>query len=187
MMSTPAAKRRRRDAANHALSKPFRSPFKGTLKSSNASSTGVNSTQKSTVTNSCHSNSVTKQTPSKTPALASDSVKSNKPGLRKPCISPKTVAVLNHDPEVSALLKIQHTLEKQLKGYQENLDIAEQARKIERESRERGNGEELDGELTDLIRKWTLASRQAAEELFSKVQDRVNRLERTAFLVLDQL
>jgi hypothetical protein len=57
----------------------------------------------------------------------------------------------------------------------EQLETAEQARKIERESRVRNEGGEVDDELVKLIGKWRGASRQAAEELFGKVRDRVNR------------
>ena len=57
----------------------------------------------------------------------------------------------------------------------EELDAAEQARKIETESRKKDPEGEIDGELVELIEKWKGASRQAAEELFGKVRDRVNR------------
>ena len=62
----------------------------------------------------------------------------------------------------------------------EGLDVAEQARKIEAESRRKsvvGGGVEVevDGELVELIGRWTAASRQAAEELFGQVRDKVNR------------
>jgi len=53
--------------------------------------------------------------------------------------------------------------------------MAEQARKIERESKKKGDGEVVDAELIELAGKWKMASRQAAEELFGKVRDRVNR------------
>ncbi len=55
------------------------------------------------------------------------------------------------------------------------LDTAEQARKIEAESAKKDPDVEIDGELLQLIEKWKAASRQAAEELFGKVRDRVNR------------
>lgn len=58
----------------------------------------------------------------------------------------------------------------------EELEAAEQARKIERDSWERDPKGEVDGELVVLIGKWRGASRQAAEELFGMVRDRVNRL-----------
>jgi len=78
---------------------------------------------------------------------------------------------LNADPDVAPLLKTQRELERQLREVKEELEGAEQARKIERES---GEGE-IDGELVELIEKWRGASRLAAEELFGKVRDRVNR------------
>lgn len=57
----------------------------------------------------------------------------------------------------------------------EELEQAEQARKIEMESRTKDPEAEVDGDLVVLIEKWTGASRLAAEELFGKVRDRVNR------------
>lgn len=57
----------------------------------------------------------------------------------------------------------------------EDLDIAEQARKIELASRKNDTDRAVDGELVGLIEKWTNASQQAADELFGKVRDRVNR------------
>lgn len=83
-------------------------------------------------------------------------------------------AALNADPDIAPLLKKQRELEKQLKEVREQLDMAEQARKIERESKKKG-GMVVDAELIELAEKWKMASRQAAEELFGKVRDRVNR------------
>jgi len=71
-------------------------------------------------------------------------------------------------------LKKQRELEKQLKEVREELDAAEQARKIEKDSKKKGDSI-VDGELIELTGKWKMASRQAAEELFGKVRDRVNR------------
>lgn len=89
---------------------------------------------------------------------------------------------LNSDPDIVPLLRVQRELEKQLREVKEELEIAEQARKIEYESakwtRRDGDGEgedEIDGELVELIEKWRGASRLAAEELFGMVRDRVNR------------
>ena len=71
-------------------------------------------------------------------------------------------------------MKKQRELEKQLKEVREELDAAEQARKIEKDSKKKGDSI-VDGELIELTGKWKMASRQAAEELFGKVRDRVNR------------
>lgn len=62
-----------------------------------------------------------------------------------------------------------------MRELKEDLETAEQARKIERDSFKRDPGGEIDGELVELMEKWKGASRQAAEELFGKVRDRVNR------------
>lgn len=66
-------------------------------------------------------------------------------------------------------------MEKTLRELKEELETAEQARKIERDSAKRDDGE-IDGELVELIEKWKGASRLAAEELFGKVRERVNRM-----------
>jgi len=58
----------------------------------------------------------------------------------------------------------------------EELEAAEQAKKIEANSRKKDPEGEIDGELVELIGKWRGASRQAAEEMFGLVRDRVNRL-----------
>lgn len=73
------------------------------------------------------------------------------------------------------MLREQRELEKELKGVIEELDTAEQARKIEAESEKKNPDGEIDEELIELIEKWKGASRLAAEELFGKVRDRVNR------------
>ena len=83
--------------------------------------------------------------------------------------------MLNADPDIAVLLKAQRELERQLRGVKEELEQAEQARKIERESRKKDPDGEVDGDLVVLIEKWSGASRLAAEELFGKVRDRVNR------------
>ncbi len=62
-----------------------------------------------------------------------------------------------------------------MREVKEELEQAEQARKIERESRKKGLNGDVDGDLVVLVEKWRGASRLAAEELFGKVRDRVNR------------
>lgn len=91
---------------------------------------------------------------------------------------------LNHDPEVTQLLRAQRELEKQLREVKEQLETAEQALKIEAESRKASTSGVIDIELVALTEKWKGASRQAAEELFGKVRDRVNRF---VFLMHPQL
>lgn len=183
-MSTPAAKRRRRDVANFTLSKPFRSPFKKPPTINNESSLESDSTSNTAKTGpSCCSKaleSIPDKKKSHTSSFRLGSRSSYNYCTKRKQFSPRTTAILNEDPDVSPLLRIQQNLEKQLRGLNEQLDIAEQAKKIEHESSKKGF-EEIDGELIELIIKWTSASRQAAEELFSKVQDRVNRSVRFLF------
>lgn len=179
-MSTPAAKRRRIDAASSTLSKPFRSPVKTPLKSP----LKTDGTEPATPSNLNSSFSATPAVP-KNPAAAKTAIvippalkKGNGTTTPRPAraikayASPRETAALNADPDIAPLLKVQRELEKQLKDVKAQLEAAEQAKKIESQAKDG----EVDGELVELVEKWTGASRQAAEELFAKVRDRVNRM-----------
>ena len=179
-MSTPAAKRRRIDAASHTLSKPFRSPFKMPFKSplkaapSDTNSATPSQCTKSSITSTSNLLDARKTANLRDPAASSATpIPASLP--KKTFSSPVLTAALNTDPEIAPLLRAQRELEKQLREVKEELDAAEQARKIETESRKKDPDGEIDGELVELIGKWKGASRQAAEELFGKVRDRVNR------------
>jgi Swi5-dependent recombination DNA repair protein 1 len=97
------------------------------------------------------------------------------PNAKKTFSSPGQAAALNADPDIAPLLRAQRELEKQSREVKEELDTAEQARKIEADSAKKNPDAEIDGELLELIEKWRAASQQAAEELFGKVRDRVNK------------
>ncbi|RKF63796.1 Swi5-dependent recombination DNA repair protein 1 [Erysiphe neolycopersici] len=177
-MSTQAAKRRRRDVANFTLSKPFRSPFKRPPTTTNMPTLELNPICKIENTESSYCSEALETIPNRKHSYSSFQLgprSSHNCLSKRKQFSPRTTAILNEDPDVSPLLRIQHNLEKQLRELNEQLDIAEQAKKIEEESSKKGF-KDVDGELSELITKWTIASRQAAEELFSKVQDRVNRM-----------
>jgi Swi5-dependent recombination DNA repair protein 1 len=176
-MSTPAAKRQRIDAASHALSKPFRSPLKVSL------ATTIPHDLPSQKLGSCFDDNHSKDTHD-APVLNSDEATSRpRPTatplrtklLHKLSSTPTTNAALNGDPHIAALIKSQRQLEKQLRDLKEELDTAEQARKIEVDSQKKNPSGEVDGELLELIKKWRGASREAAEELFTSVRDKVNR------------
>jgi Swi5-dependent recombination DNA repair protein 1 len=176
-MSTPAAKRRRIDAASQTLSKPFRSPFKSPLKSipsNDSTATPSQSSKASTAKTSISVLSDATKTPS-LPAPTTSPAPTSTPRQKKTFSSPVLTTALNADPDIAPLLRAQRELEKQLREVNEELDAAEQARKIETESRKKDQEGEIDGELVELIEKWKGASIQAAEELFGKVRDRVNR------------
>lgn len=174
-MSTPAAKRRRIDAASSTLSKPFRSPFKAPLKSPVKTQPSNASTQASaSATLRTSTSTLSEETPT-LPFLSAPTLnRASRP--RKTFSSPVASAALNADPDVAPVLRTQRDLERQLQELKEELETAEQASKIERDSFKRDPSGEIDGELVDLIKKWKEASRQAAEELFGKVKDRINRM-----------
>jgi Swi5-dependent recombination DNA repair protein 1 len=178
-MSTPAAKRRRIDAASQTLSKPFRSPFKrpfqSPLKAPPSTTTPPTQPGVSTPLKPPNSNTLSflPALPEKTPNLPFTIP--NRSPRRKTFSSPLSAVVLNADLDIAPLLRTQKELERQLREVREELEQAEQARKIERESRKKYPNGEVDGELVALIEKWRGASRLAAEELFGKVRDRVNR------------
>lgn len=176
-MSTPAAKRRRIDDASKTLCKPFRSPFKTPFKSPVKAQDGTTTPVQNTTP------SAKLVLSSNPPKLPNTPLNLNRtPRLvsrKKQFSSPVSTAVLNADPAIAPLLRTQRDLERDLRALKEELDTAEQARKIERETKDG----EVDGELKVLIEKWRGASREAAEEMFGKVRDRVNRY----FLILLRL
>jgi Swi5-dependent recombination DNA repair protein 1 len=172
-MYTPAAKKRRIEAASSTLSKPFRSPFKSPLKAAPSSPSSTNTTN-----DPSPSPILSEKPPNLSPAIPARRIQSVQ--KKYPSPSASITSQLNTDPEIAALLRTQRELEKQLREVRENLETAEQARKIEMESRKTG---EIDGDLIALIEKWRAASRQAAEELFGKVRDRVNRFVSFLFLI----
>jgi len=86
------------------------------------------------------------------------------------------MAVSNTDIAIAPILKSQRQLENKLRELKEELHTTRQAKKIETDSlKHKSCGAEIDGELIALARRWKTASRQAAEELFGGVKDRVNR------------
>jgi hypothetical protein len=102
---------------------------------------------------------------------------------KKPFLSLISSTVHNADPDIAALVKAQRQLENQLRELKEELDIAEQARRIEADSEKKNPSGAVDEELTQLTVKWRTASRQAAEELFTGARDRVNRYTVTRLLI----
>jgi len=177
-MATPAAKRRRIDEASQTLSKPFRSPFKTPFKSP------LKITSADTTTLQCNtpllstSKNLLALDPANSPSLPVPSSSIATPRqhpTEKSFTSLVAAAALNADPDIAPLLRQQRELEKQLRELKEELDTAQQAKKIEESSRKKTPDGDIDAELVELTTKWKAASRQAAEELFGQVRDRVNR------------
>jgi Swi5-dependent recombination DNA repair protein 1 len=173
-MSIPAAKRRRTDAASYALSKPFRSPMK-TPSAASTSKPLVQVLQDPSDTAQFRDEDAAKiLEPTKFLAQPAASPSRTK-ATKNPFSSPIPSTALNADPDIAALIKTQRQLEKRLRELKEELDTSEQAKRIEADSGGKNPGGAIDGELWQLILKWRTASRQAAEELFTGVRDRVNR------------
>ena len=156
MSSVPPAKRRRIENASHVLSQPFKSPFKTPLKPRNNIQTDASFSpdQHETpvkCTHNEHSVYPTKSLPTSTPSCGD-----------LPTLSTSVSS------DISALQKRHTTLLNRLSRARSDLEVSAQALKIECSDR--------DLELQALIRRWRLASRAAAEEVFAKARDRVNRM-----------
>lgn len=189
-MSTPAAKRRRVNAANVTLRKPFHSPLirrpddGGPSKTPEQADTAAAedacspSSPSAPAIRPSRSLGALRQKPHtfssplkfKTPIQRGD-VKTKKP----------TVSVMMEDDgdlpggAFLALVKAhRHTSQDAvLKDLDKKLERARQARRIEVASENERPGEAIDQELRDLVVKWKGASRMAAEELFEIVKERV--------------
>jgi Swi5-dependent recombination DNA repair protein 1 len=144
-----AAKRRRVEAASYTLSRPFRSPLKAATKPE---------TDRECSTLVSFASSPDEKQQART--LAD----------RRILFSSSTTQTRVNFPKESMLyhlLKEERQLEQELRGLKSELDTVEQAEKIETK--------EKDEELAGLIEKWKGAARTAAEEVFERVNDRVNR------------
>jgi len=84
--------------------------------------------------------------------------------------------VSDGDDLLAQLRKSQRETAAQIRELRQELDVVRQARRIEDAAKRRqtGNGKgEVDAELKELILKWKFASRQAAEDLFELIKERV--------------
>ena len=158
MSQTPSsqAKRRRLDNAASTLSRPFKSPLPISAQRNepadpdtpNSATTYSESTKE-------------RQTPTHAHKPATPEVPSNI------SLDIKTT-VPESDPEIRSLRRKQLTLQSQLTSLRNELDIAQQALRIESSSR--------DDELRALKLKWRNISQKAAEELFETAKDKIERM-----------
>lgn len=172
-MYTPSAKRQRLHAAS--LSKPFRSPMIGSSSSQAEAKQGETPTHEQPTGETLSKQSESHQVTSSLTTPVSQ--KRPKPATN----SPANTAALNSDPDIAPLIRSQRQLEQQLRELKDQLDEARQARKIESDSKKKDPNGEVDWELKALKQKWKVASRLAAEELFTGVRDRVNRYDANHF------
>ncbi|KAI9719383.1 MAG: hypothetical protein M1812_003454 [Candelaria pacifica] len=168
VMSTPVTKRRRLNDASHTLSKPFKSPLKTPLLAKGDDAIKHETSQEQPLKGlegaESHGNRGVIQENASTPSQALEHAASKK-------IEPniKYLPTLSYeDGDLSSMLKTQRGLESELRNLREEVETFEQAVRIE------SSGE--DDELEKLIHKWRVASREAADEMFTSVRDRVNRM-----------
>ena len=160
--STPSqsSKRRRLNDASHTLSKPFKSPYKIPLNPQPDTQINI---------------------PTPSPSPLKDDGKAR--GSRLPASSPPEPSYASvttphgkslldsNGSEVTELpiLQKHHThLLNHLSASRASLETSNQALKVEESDR--------DADLEGLIAKWRLASRAAAEEVFAKARDKVNKM-----------
>jgi hypothetical protein len=82
--------------------------------------------------------------------------------------SSSSPSLLASDPTLSALQKQQRNLQSRLSALRSELDIVQQASRIEASNK--------DQELQCLVEKWKAVSQEAAEELFAAAREKVLRM-----------
>lgn len=191
-MNTPAAKRRRVDAANATLRKPFHSPLlRRQPDTAGSSAPGPGRTPEAN-TNKRPVEEV--YSPSSPSAARQQPQATRPPRDLKPSVAPGAPrAAANRknlspdDPEARsgdgnpflALARAHRTTEGRdaiVRDLDRRLETVRQAAEIEAASERNRPGEPVDQELRDLVAKWRGASRMAAEELFETVRERVDKL-----------
>jgi Swi5-dependent recombination DNA repair protein 1 len=193
-MNTPAAKRRRVDAANATLRKPFHSPLlrrqpdAGDKSTPGSSKTLESNSNKRSFEEaySPSSPSVARQPQGARPAQAAINPRGSSPRQRPSSPKPPSSPAARDDPgddenPFLALARAYRTRaaaagrDAIMKDLNRRLDLVRQAGEIEAASERSRPGEPVDQELRDLVVKWRAASRLAAEELFDTVKERVDK------------
>lgn len=201
-MNTPAAKRRRVDAANATLRKPFHSPLLRRQPDAGESST-PGSTSKTPESNSSKrsfeetyspsSPSVAKQPQTVRPTRPPGNARYGRPASplklsvapgashatkRRKSSQSDAQAVPADDNPSLALARAHRTAGRDavVRDLDRRLDTVRQAEEIEAASERNRPGEPVDQELRELVVKWRGAGRMAAEELFETVKERVDKL-----------
>lgn len=190
-MSTPAANKRRRvDAANVTLRKPFHSPV---LRRPEDNTSGPSKTPKQTRP-SIDGDAFSPRSPSIAPtSRALHAPRHTRPasplkfktpiqrsGVKRKATAP--VSTVNDDDgddhpgaAILALVRDHRHINQDgvLKDLERKVDLVRQARAIEEASEKERPGQPVDQELRDLVSKWKAATRTAAEEVFVVVRERV--------------
>ena len=165
------SKRRRLDAVA-ALSKPFKSPLRRPVPIDDASPSSMSGAGLVIASQDATEQAST-TTPSKTvqgvrpfPLDTSPAVPRPKPVIRSSFSTPAKSPL--SDPELLNLQKQQRLLQSKLTKLSDEIDIANQALRIESSTK--------DAELEALVIKWRLVSQEAADEVFVGAQDRILKM-----------
>ncbi|KAK4454810.1 hypothetical protein QBC34DRAFT_433728 [Podospora aff. communis PSN243] len=182
----PSAKRRRVEAANSTLRKPFKSPLIKRPANPNLTSTP---TPRTTGAGTAGRNVF--DGPASGSGIAGIRISSPSPlrftpvtpNLKRRSMSPtkgrRTAGSReggDGDTLQDQLRKIQRETAARIRAAEAELEVVEQAVQIRQESEAKRPGEEIDAELKELVGKWKGASRMAAEELFELIKGRVERM-----------
>lgn len=150
------AKRRRLDATASTLRKPFRSPMKVPADNSASSKPIV-------------TDNLDQQRPDPSPSPALSIVHDSPTKASKPSSSPSKLTLKTGPSqpidEINLLQKQYSALTQELRRLKQDLDVAEQARKLHLS----GQSQQLD----HLISKWRDVARSAADEVFDHTSSRV--------------
>lgn len=191
-MNTPAAKRRRVDAANATLRKPFHSPLlRRQPEAAGSSAAGPSKTPEANT----NKRPVEEVYSPSSPSAARQQLQATRPAPPpKPPVTPGALrAAANRKNQGTADSKARSgdsnpflalarahktTADRDaiVKDLDRRLETVRQAAEIEAACERSRPGEPVDQELRDLVAKWKGASRMAAEELFETVKERVDKL-----------
>ncbi|KAF2259795.1 hypothetical protein CC78DRAFT_620756 [Lojkania enalia] len=149
-MSTPQAKRRRLNDASKTLHKPFKSPFRTPIK---PPSSGSPSSDPLDVT--------TAHAPTQEVSITT----TPRPGTVPKPLTPHTNRTT---PIASIRIKTSRSFTHEIIQLRSDIQVLTQACALAASTK--------DADLAMLIDKWRMASRAAAEEVFAKTRDRVNRM-----------
>lgn len=164
----PPSKRRRLNAAA-ALSRPFKSPLRKPEPIEGASQPSPCTPDTSEITqDKARTPEVLTPGPEiMTPSpISSQTISTMRPTNRSTLAMPTQSPLA--DSELLRLQKQERALQSRLAALREELNVAKQALRIESSNK--------DAELEGLIKKWRLASQEAADEVFAGAQERVTRM-----------
>lgn len=193
IMSTPAANKRRRvDAANVTLRKPFHSPVLRRPDATGGPSKTPEQTKAASNVNAYSPNCPSIPPPNRAlhalrppPHRRPASPLKFKTPIHRSGVKRKATGPVSDlsggdgddhpGADILALIRGHRSINQNavLKDLERKVDMVRQARRIEEASEKERPGKPVDQELRELVEKWKAASRTAAEEVFVVVRERV--------------